>query len=89
MRTLSPEDLKAIEAAVRTAEARTTGEIYCVVTPESSHYAETPIAWAAGVALLPQRWVYPVYAVVRGMNTGKRIPAHSSALGQARGTTIS
>jgi putative membrane protein len=52
MKDLSPSDLAAIEAAVRAAEARTTGEIYCVVTEESSHYGETAIAWAAGVALL-------------------------------------
>jgi len=52
MKPLSPSDLTAIEAAVREAEARTTGEIYCVVTEESSHYGETAIAWAAGVALL-------------------------------------
>jgi putative membrane protein len=52
MRTLSETDLAAIEAAVRGAEARTRGEIYCVVTPMSSHYAEVPIAWAAAVALL-------------------------------------
>jgi putative membrane protein len=49
---LSPADLGAIEAAVREAEARTTGEIYCVVAEESSEYGETPLAWAAGVALL-------------------------------------
>jgi putative membrane protein len=49
---LSPEDLSAIEAAVREAETRTTGEIYCVVSEESSDYGETPLAWAAGVALL-------------------------------------
>jgi putative membrane protein len=52
MKHLSPSDLAAIEAAVREAEAKTTGEIYCVVTEESSHYGETAIAWAAGVALL-------------------------------------
>jgi putative membrane protein len=52
MKSLSPSDLSAIEAAVRAAEARTTGEIYCVVTEESSHYGETALAWAAGVALL-------------------------------------
>jgi putative membrane protein len=52
MKALTPSDLAAVEAAVRDAEARTTGEIYCVVTEESSHYAETAIAWAAGVALL-------------------------------------
>ncbi|MGZ3378212.1 MAG: TPM domain-containing protein [Phenylobacterium sp.] len=52
MKHLTPEDLSAIEAAVRDAEARTTGEIYCVVAHNSSHYSETPLAWAAGVALL-------------------------------------
>lgn len=49
---LSPSDISAIEAAIREAEARTTGEIYCVVTEESGDYGETPLAWAAGVALL-------------------------------------
>jgi putative membrane protein len=49
---LSPSDLAAIEAAVREAEARTTGEIYCVVAAESSDYMATPLAWAAGAALL-------------------------------------
>jgi putative membrane protein len=52
MHTLTDQQLADIEAAVRTVEAKTTGEIYCVVTPMSSHYAETPIAWAAAVALL-------------------------------------
>lgn len=49
---LTPQDLTAVEAAVRTAESRTTGEIYCVVAEESSDYRATPLAWAAGVALL-------------------------------------
>lgn len=49
---LTPQDLAAIEAAVRAAEARTTGEIYCVVAEESADYHATPLAWAAGVALL-------------------------------------
>lgn len=49
---LSASDLAEIETAVRDAEARTSGEIYCVVAAESSDYHGTPIAWAAGVALL-------------------------------------
>lgn len=49
---LSPQELETIEAAVRAAEARTTGEIYCVVAQESSDYHGTPIAWGAAVALL-------------------------------------
>ena len=52
MKTLSPSDLEAIEAAVRAAETRTTGEVYCVVAEDSSDYGETPLAWGAGVALL-------------------------------------
>jgi putative membrane protein len=52
MKQLSPSDLSAIEAAVRAAEARTTGEIYCIVTEESAHYTEVVIAWATVVALL-------------------------------------
>jgi putative membrane protein len=52
MKKLSPSDLAAIEAAVRQAEVGTTGEIYCVVTEDSSHYGETILAWSAGVALL-------------------------------------
>ena len=52
MKALAPPYLEAIEAAVRAAETRTTGEIYCVVAEESSDYGETPLAWGAGVALL-------------------------------------
>jgi len=49
---LSPSDLAAIETAIGEAETRTTGEIYCVVAEESGEYGETPLAWAAGVAIL-------------------------------------
>jgi putative membrane protein len=52
MKELTPTELSAVEAAVREAEKRTTGEIYCVVSEESSDYGETPLAYAAGVALL-------------------------------------
>lgn len=41
---LTPQDRAAIEAAVRAAEARTTGEIYCVVAEESADYHATPLA---------------------------------------------
>ncbi|WP_331539404.1 TPM domain-containing protein [Phenylobacterium sp.] len=49
---MSPKDREAIEAAVREAEARTRGEIYCVVAQAASDYREVVLAWAAGVALL-------------------------------------
>jgi len=49
---MTPDDLAAVEAAVRAAEAQTTGEIYCVLAEESADYHATPLAWGAGVALL-------------------------------------
>jgi putative membrane protein len=49
---LTPDDFAAIEDAVRAAEARTTGEIYCVVAEESADYHATSLAWGAAVALL-------------------------------------
>lgn len=52
LESLTSEQLQALEAAVRAAETRTTGEIYCVVAEESADYHATPLAWAAGVALL-------------------------------------
>ena len=48
---LTESDRARIEAAVKAAEAGTTGEIYCVVAPESSDYREVPIAWGAIAAL--------------------------------------
>ena len=48
---LSDTDRARIEAAVKTAELGTTGEIYCVVAGESSDYREVPIAWGAIAAL--------------------------------------
>lgn len=41
-----------IAEAVAAAEARTSGEIMCVLTEEVSSYREVALAWAAAVALL-------------------------------------
>ncbi len=49
---ISPEDEKRITDAIRAAEAKTSGEIFCVVTAASSRYEFVPIARAAIVALL-------------------------------------
>ena len=49
---MTPEQRKAVEAAVVAAEARTRGEIYCVAAEASSDYREVVLGWAAGVALL-------------------------------------
>lgn len=49
---LTQQERADIAAAVAAAEARTRGEIYCVLAAQSSDYRETPLAWAAGAALL-------------------------------------
>src|SRR3990167_2246698 len=49
---LNETDRARIQAAVRQGEARTSGEIYCVVAEESSEYLEVPVAWAAVAALV-------------------------------------
>jgi putative membrane protein len=45
-------DKARVAAAIRRAESRTAGEIFCVVAQHSSDYRLVPLAWAALVALL-------------------------------------
>src|SRR6266540_5321019 len=49
---ISDADRARIEQAIRAAEAKTSGEIFCVLAARSSHYSLVPIAWAAAVALI-------------------------------------
>lgn len=49
---LSKEDQDRIGAAIRAAEARTEGEIVCVLAKSSSDYAVYPLAWSALAALI-------------------------------------
>ncbi len=49
---LSDADRARIVEAIRLAETRTSGEIYCVFTRASSAYRVFPIAWSAALALL-------------------------------------
>lgn len=46
---LSEEDTKRIEAAVKTAEARSSGEIVPVIAPASSDYLWVPLVWGLGM----------------------------------------
>jgi putative membrane protein len=46
------DDHEAISAAIRAAEARTSGQIVCVLSQASSNYAYAPILWASLLALL-------------------------------------
>jgi putative membrane protein len=49
---ITAADTDRVAAAIRAAEEKTAGEIFCVVTHASSSYRLVPIAWAALVALL-------------------------------------
>jgi len=46
---ISESDKTRIADAIRAAEARTAGEIFCVIARHSSDYWLVPIAWAAAV----------------------------------------
>jgi putative membrane protein len=48
---LSHEEAARIEAAIRAAQARSTGQIACVLARASSHYETMPLIWSALVAL--------------------------------------
>jgi putative membrane protein len=49
---ITGSDKTRVADAIRAAEARTAGEIFCVIAKHSSDYRLVPIAWAAALALL-------------------------------------
>lgn len=49
---LTQEDRAAIAAAIREAEAHSSGQIVCVLAHSSSDYAHVPILWASVLALI-------------------------------------
>jgi putative membrane protein len=49
---ISQADRARIIDAIRAAEARTSGEIFCVIARYSSDYRLVPLAWAAALALV-------------------------------------
>ncbi len=62
MKKMTPEDQARIAQAVAAAEKTTAGEIFCVLAPEVSDYRETPLVWAAAIAL-----VLPAAALFAGL----------------------
>lgn len=48
---ISQNDKDRITDAIRQAEARTSGEIFCVVAHHASDYRLVPVAWAAVISL--------------------------------------
>jgi len=49
---LTDVDKTRIANAIRTAESRTSGEIFCVLAHNAGSYRLIPIAWAAVIALI-------------------------------------
>jgi putative membrane protein len=49
---ISEAERDRVVDAIRAAESKTAGEIFCVITRASSGYRLVPVAWAALIALL-------------------------------------
>jgi putative membrane protein len=49
---LSESDKTRISAAITEAESKTSGEIFCVLAHEVSHYREVPLLWGAVAGFL-------------------------------------
>jgi putative membrane protein len=48
---ISEQDKTRVSDAIRMAETKTSGEIFCVIAHRASEYRVVPIAWAALIAL--------------------------------------
>src|SRR5215475_13245311 len=48
---ISEAEKERVAEAIRQAEIKTSGEIFCVITRQSSDYRLVPVAWAALIAL--------------------------------------
>ena len=48
---ISPADKQRIADTIRAAEAKTSGEIFCVIAHQAGDYPLVPVAWAAAAAL--------------------------------------
>ena len=52
VKRITPDDHLRIAAAVAQAEARTSGEIFCVLARQVSSYRDVSLGWAAAAALI-------------------------------------
>jgi putative membrane protein len=49
---ISQTDKARVEEAIRVAETKTSGEIFCIIAQHASDYRLVPLAWAALIALM-------------------------------------
>ena len=81
---LSEADHQSIAAAVGAAEARTTGEIVCILAREVSNYREVPLAFAAAASLIG-----PPLALLAGVPAEALTPwARDWSAGAAPGVSL-
>ena len=85
------EDRARVTAAISAAEARTSGEIFCVVARRVSSYADVSLAWAAAAALILPALVIPLgfdMAWLPGVGQGweaAHLAGRDLSIGQALG----
>ncbi|HEX8232539.1 MAG TPA: TPM domain-containing protein [Caulobacteraceae bacterium] len=87
---LTEEGRERIAAAVAEAEARTTGEIVCVLARRVSSYPEVPIGWAAAAALLlpPLLVALGVQPLFVSRLLGEWVIGHAAAIERIVGLAI-
>jgi putative membrane protein len=49
---ITPADRERVTTAIRAAESKTAGEIFCVIARRASDYRLVPLAWAALIAFV-------------------------------------
>ncbi|CAN5158696.1 TPM domain-containing protein [soil metagenome] len=60
MVSITPDDHARITAAIQTAEAKTSGEVFCVLAHRVSSYRDVSLGWAAAAALLAPMLLIPL-----------------------------
>jgi putative membrane protein len=83
---LSKTEHDAVRKAVAAAEAKTSGEIFCVVARQSAHYGEVPFGWASAIALAAPPLVLAFGAwprVLLAAYQNQWSAAHTAAVDQA------
>ena len=87
-KSFTDEGKVRIAAAIIAAEARTSGEVFCMLTPAVSEYPETPIAWAAVAALLAPPIALFAGADLVHLTSGGWTAGHAEAAASAVGWAI-
>ncbi|CAN5157017.1 TPM domain-containing protein [soil metagenome] len=58
--SITPDDHARITAAIQAAEAKTSGEVFCVLAHRVSSYRDVSLGWAAAAALIAPLLLIPL-----------------------------